>query len=104
LGINLTNPIVRTEYAKVLKNKPILDWSARSGDKSDLDAAETADKIWNSYVEKKFAMPKVRRDAVIWTLTCGLGAIFVDYDETADGQVDVVVGPDGEPVFRSSRC
>jgi hypothetical protein len=93
------NPIVRTEYAKVLKNKPILDWSARSGDKSDLDAAETADKIWNSYVEKKFAMPKVRRDAVIWTLTCGLGAVFVDYDETADGQVDVVVGPDGEPIF-----
>jgi hypothetical protein len=99
LGINLTNPIVRTEYAKILKNKPILDWSARSGDKTDLDAAETADKIWNSYVEKKFSMPKVRRDAVIWTLTAGLGAIFVDYDESIDGQVDVIVGPDGEPVF-----
>jgi hypothetical protein len=99
LGINLTNPIVRTEYAKILKNKPILDWSARSGDKSDLDAAETADKIWSNYVEKKFAMPKVRREAVIWTLTAGMGAIFVDYDDSSDGQVDVIVGPDGEPVF-----
>jgi hypothetical protein len=99
LAINLCNPIVRTEYAKILKNRPILDWMARSGDKTDLDAAEVADKIWNNYVEPKFSMPKVRRDTVIWALTCGMGAIFTDYDDSADGQVDVVVGPDGEPVF-----
>jgi hypothetical protein len=99
LGINLANPIVRTEYAKILKNKPILDWTARSGDKSDLDAAEVADKVWNNYVEPNFGMPDIRRDAVIWTLTACMGCIFVDYDETADGEIEVVVDQEGNPVF-----
>jgi hypothetical protein len=99
LAINLCNPIVRTEYAKILKNKPILDWTARSGDKSDLDSADTADKVWNNYVEEKFSLPKVRRDAVIWTLTCGMGCLFSDYDPSVDGEVEVIVGPDGSPIF-----
>jgi hypothetical protein len=99
LAINLANPIVRTEYAKILKNKPILDWQARSGDKSDLDSAEVADKVWGHYCEKKFALPRVRRDAVMWALTCCMGAIFVDYDESADGEVEVVVDPEGNPLF-----
>jgi len=99
LAINLTNPIVRTEYAKILKNKPILDWTARSGDKSDLDAAEVADKVWNNYMEKKFSLPKIRRDAVIWAITCCMGAIFADYDDSVDGEQEVIIGPDGSPIF-----
>lgn len=99
LAINLANPIVRTEYAKILKNKPILDWTARSGDKPDLDSAEVADKVWDNYCEPNFQLPRVRREAAIWALTCSMGCIFVDYDETAEGEVDVIVGPDGSPVF-----
>jgi len=99
LPINLVSPVVRTEYAKLLKNRPIVECVARSGDKSDLDAAKMGDKILNSYVEKQFDMPSVRREALIWTLTCGLGAIFVDYDNTAMGEIDVLMGPDGSPIF-----
>lgn len=99
LPINLVSPVVRTEYAKLLKNRPIVECVARSGDKSDVDAAKMGDKILNSYVEKEFDMASVRREALIWTLTCGLGAIFVDYDESAMGEIDVLVGPDGSPIF-----
>jgi hypothetical protein len=99
LAINLVNPVVRTEYAKILKNKPILDWTARSGDKSDLDSADTADKVWNNYLEEKFSLPKLRRDAVIWALTCSMGCMFSDYDHSVDGEIEVVVGEDNSPIF-----
>jgi hypothetical protein len=99
LPINLVNPTVRTEYAKLLKNRPIAECVARSDDKSDLDAAKMGDKILNYYVEKEFDMASVRREALIWALTCGLGAVFVDYDPSAMGEIEVLVGPDGAPVF-----
>jgi hypothetical protein len=99
LSINLTQPIVRTEYAKLLKNRPITDCIARSPDKSDLDAARVGDKMLNRYAEKQFNMPKIRREAVMWALTCGLGAIFVDYDDTMLGEIDVLVDPGGNPIF-----
>jgi hypothetical protein len=99
LPINLVNPTVRTEYAKLLKNRPLAECVARSDDKNDLDAAKMGDKILNHYVEKQFDMLSVRREALIWALTCGLGAIFVDYDPNAMGEIEVMVGPDGSPVF-----
>lgn len=99
LPINLVNPTVRTEYAKLLKNRPIAECVPRSADKNDLDAGKMGDKILNSYVEKEFDMRSVRREALIWALTCGLGAIFVDYDPNAQGEIEVLVGPDGSPIF-----
>jgi hypothetical protein len=99
LPINLVNPTVRTEYAKLLKNRPITECIARSDDKEDLDAAKMGDKILNYYAEKQFDLASVRREALIWALTCGLGAIFVDYDPSSMGEIEVMVGPDGSPVF-----
>jgi hypothetical protein len=99
LPINLVSPVVRTEYAKLLKNRPIAECVPRSGDKSDIDASKMGDKILNHYVEKQFSMPSVRREALIWTLVTGLGAIFVDYDPSAMGEIEVMVGPDGAPIF-----
>jgi hypothetical protein len=99
LAINLIQPTVRTEYAKLLKNRPILDCLARSADRSDVEAAKVGDKILNTYVEKKFKMPKVRRRALIWALVTGSGAIFVDYDDSAMGEVDVLADPQGNPIF-----
>ncbi len=99
LPINLVSPVVRTEYAKLLKNRPIVDCIARSGDKSDLDSAKVGDKVLKVHVEKEFYMPSVRREALMWTLITGLGAIFVDYDETSMGEIEVLVDPEGNPIF-----
>lgn len=99
LAINLIQPVIRTEYAKLLKNRPIMDCLARSADKKDIESAKVGDKMLNSYVEKKFKMPRVRRRALMWCLITGSGAIFCDYDDTALGDVDVFVDPSGNPVF-----
>lgn len=99
LPVNLVQPIVRTEYAKIMKNKPIVDCVARSGDIKDMNAADVGDKALNEYVEKRFNMPAVRRGAAWWTLVTGLGGIFTDYDDTAHTPIEVPAGPDGNPVF-----
>lgn len=99
LPVNLAQPVVRTEYAKLVKNRPITDVLAASNDQSDLHSAEVGDKILNNHVEKEFSMSKVRRTAIQWALLCGQGAVFVDYDEAADSQIEVYIGPDGAPIF-----
>jgi hypothetical protein len=99
LPINLVQPVVRTEYAKMLKNKPIIDCVARSGDIKDMHAADVGDKIMNEYVEKRFNAPSLRRGAAWWTLVTGIGGLFIDYDKTAQGSIEVPAGPAGEPVF-----
>jgi hypothetical protein len=99
MGINLAQPAIRTEYAKMLKNKPIVDCVARSGDIRDMHAADVGDKALNEYAEKRFNIPAVRRQAAWWTLVTGMGGMFVDYDDTAQGSVQVPMGPDGNPVF-----
>jgi hypothetical protein len=99
LPINLAQPVVRTEYAKLIKNRPILDCVARSSDKADMNAAQVGDKILNQYAERQFHFAKVRRRALHWVLTCGYGGIFTDYDETCLGETQVVVDEMGDPVF-----
>lgn len=99
LPINLAQPAVRTEYAKLLKNRPIVNAVARSADKADINAAEVSNKMVNNYGEKKFHKAKVRRRSLQWVLICGFGGIFVDYDETAGETIKVAVDFDGNPIF-----
>lgn len=99
LPINLAQPVVRTEYAKLVKNRPIIDVISKSNDKRDIDAAKVGDKLLNHYCEKHFELPKVRRRALHWVLICGSGGIFVDYDETLLGETEVLVDPQGNAIF-----
>lgn len=97
--INLAQPTVRTELAKLTKNRPILDVMARSSDASDLNSAKVGDKILNNYAERQFNMSRVRRRMLHWVLMCGLGGILVDWDETALGTIDVLCDAGGNPIF-----
>lgn len=99
LPINLAQPVVRTEYAKLIKNRPMIDVLAKSNSKEDLNAAKVADKLLNNYVEKHFFMPKVRRRCLHWVLITGQGGVFVDYDETLLGETEVLVDPQGNAIF-----
>jgi hypothetical protein len=98
LPINLVSPVVRTEYAKLLKNKPITNCIAKSADRKDRNSAKVGDKLAGHYLEKQFRLPRVRRGAVMWTLITGLGAVFVDYDPSMNGEVEVFVDANGDPV------
>lgn len=99
IPINLAQPAVRTELAKLVKNRPILDVMARSSDQSDLNSAKVGDKIMNNYCERQFNLARVRRRMLHWVLMCGLGGILVDWDETALGTIDVLCDQGGNPIF-----
>jgi hypothetical protein len=99
LPINLAQPVVRTEKAKLVKNKPIMDVLARSADQEDLNAAKVGDKMLNNYAERHFNMGRVRRRMLDWVLLCGMGGILVDWDKTALGEIDVFHNQEGNPVF-----
>lgn len=98
LPVNLIQPTVRTEYSKLLKNRPIIDCVARSDTRGDINAARVGDSVLNNYVEYELSMPKHRRRMLQWVLICGLGGLFVDHDPTALGDQEVLVAPDGSPV------
>ena len=97
--VNLAQPAVRTELAKLTKNRPILDVTARSSDQSDLNSAKVGDKIINNYVEREFHMARVRRRMLMWVLTCGSGGVLVDWDETKLGEIEVLTDSGGNPIF-----
>lgn len=99
IPINLAQPVVRTEHAKLVKNRPIIDMQPTGDEREDLNAAKVADKIYNIYVERKFNMPRVRRRALNWVLVCGYGGIFVDYDPEAQADIEIYKNPEGETVF-----
>ena len=99
IPINLVQPAVRTEYAKLLKNRPIIRCVAQSNEKKHMHAAKVGDSMLNDYAEQKFSMPKVRRRALQWALLCGAGGVFTDYDSTMLGKVEVPMDPQGTPVF-----
>ena len=99
LPINLAMPAVRTELAKLTKNRPIIDPVARSSDQSDLNATKVADKALNNYAEDEFHMPRQRRRMLMWVLICGLGGMLVDWDKTKLGEVSVLADASGNPIF-----
>src|SRR5262245_57852017 len=98
LPINLAQPAVRTEYAKLLKNRPIIDCLARADNRQDINSAKVGDAILNNYIEFDMSMPKHRRRMLQWVLICGLGGLFTDYDAAALGDQEVLMGPQGSPV------
>src|SRR5436190_20457615 len=98
MPINLIQPVVRTEYAKILKNKPITDVLAKSNDRTHLNSAEVGDDMLNQYAEEHCKIARVRRRMAWWTLITGFGFVFTDHNEKAMGEQEVLIGPDGQPI------
>jgi hypothetical protein len=99
LPINLAQPAIRTELAKLTKNRPIVDVLAASHEKDDVDAAEIGNKILGNYVERQYHMGRVRRRMLQNVLVFGEGGIFVDHDPTAGDNLETLCYPNGEPVI-----
>jgi len=91
LPVNLVQPAVRTEYAKLLKNRPMIDCLARADNRGDLNSARVGDQVLNNYIEYDLFMPKHRRRMLQWVLICGMGGVFVDHDPSAMGDQEVLV-------------
>jgi hypothetical protein len=103
LPINLAMPAVRTEYAKLLKNRPMVNCVARSADLEDIQAAEVGDKMLNDYGEKQYHKGRVRRRMLQWVLLTGIAGYFVDWDENALGETEIWAHPDGTPITEENE-
>lgn len=103
LPINLAQPAVRTELAKLVKNRPIVDVQAASNDKRDLDAAEVGDKVLGNFVEREYHMGRVRRRMLNHVLVFGCGGIFVDHDPSAGEVLSMLSDDQGNPVIDESQ-
>lgn len=98
LPINLAQPAVRTELAKLVKNRPIVDVQAASNDKKHLDDAEMGDQVLGNYVEREYHMGRVRRRMLNNVLVFGSGGIFVDHDPSAGETYECLADDQGNPV------
>lgn len=89
IPINLAQPAVRTEIAKLTKNRPIADVLAAGSDTQSVNSAKVGDKMLNKYAERKFSLPRVRRRGLQWTTICGSGGYFIDYDDTLEDPIEI---------------
>lgn len=74
LVANRIQPIVRTELAKITKNKPIMDVVPASDDEDDINAAKLGDKVID-WLEYELKLQSKDRKNVTWGITCGMGYV-----------------------------
>jgi hypothetical protein len=79
---NRIRPLIRTELAKVTKEKPSIYVVPASADEDDIAAATAGEQIWE-FIERDKVFPMYLRRALFWTLICGNGFLKDWYDEKA---------------------
>jgi hypothetical protein len=89
IPINMVQPAVRTELAKLTKNRPLMDVLAADSSTKAVNSAKVGDKMLNKYAEKEFSLARVRRQMLTWASICGTAGIFVDYDSSLDEPIEI---------------
>ena len=92
LTINRIRPIIRTEIARMISQKPNASVVPASSEDQDLFAAQAAEQVWESTYTNK-GINKVLRRAAFWTAVCGVGYIKDWYD---DSKTDPKTGDKGD--------
>lgn len=94
---NRVRPLIRTELAKVTKEKPTGFVIPATTDDDDLAAARAAEQIWE-HLWRDLGMNKHIRRAVFWKLLCGTAFIKDWYDPSITDSSDVKGAIQVEPV------
>lgn len=97
LVCNKIKPIVRTELAKITKERPTAFVMPATGDDDDLVAAQAAEQIYE-HVSRDLGYHKIVRRAAFWTLICGSGFIKDWFDPKATDSSGVKGAIMAEPV------
>lgn len=97
LVANRISPIIRTELAKITKNKPIMTVIPASSEDEDINAAKIGEKIME-YLEYELDLQAKDRELIRWGLTCGTGFVK-PYWKDSKGQK--VKHPETGEVFRT---
>lgn len=90
--------IVRTDTAKMTKDRPVFVVAPRTGDESDINAALLGERIaefeWgNLQLQRKL------RKALLWSRVCSAGFMKVTWDKHAGAMKRVYVDLDGQPIL-----
>lgn len=90
--------IVRTELAKMTKQKPTWQVVPTSGQDEDIQASLTGEQILD-FLWRHLRMRNKLMDALMWSRVCGAGFWKVVWDSAKGDQCEVAVDTDGQPVL-----
>lgn len=103
--INQAQVVYRTELAKLLKSRPMMEVVAASTSSRDINATKLSRNVLDG-LEWKFRLRQLRKQWISWGLTTGTSAIFIGYDsdDDRDGEFEFLIDPNtSEPVFDPRR-
>lgn len=94
---NRIQPAIRTEVAKLTKQRPVFTVTPRTGDQQDVEASYLAEQIMEYQWDHLSMREKLLR-ALLWSRVCGAGFLKVTWDSSVGDGFDALVGPDGKPI------
>ena len=98
---NRIQKIVRTELAKILKNKPIMDCVPASNSEDDIRASKVGDKVLE-YLEYKHKLHNnTDKKVVMWGLTTEMGVVHPYWDPSKG---KTVTSDEGESIQLGQEC
>lgn len=89
--------IIRTEIAKLVKDRPVFTVTPRTGDDEDVQAAQLGERVLD-YVWQQHRLRARLRSALLWARICTAGFWKVYWDSQAGEEAEAMVGPNGEPL------
>lgn len=89
--------IVRTEIAKMTKQRPAFVVTPTRGDDDAVANAEMAERVLD-YEWGALDLQRKQRTALMWARVCGAGFWKCYWDSSAGARTDVILGADGQPL------
>jgi hypothetical protein len=105
MAINHAMTVVRTEFSRLTKSRPITEVVPQSDQMEDIAAAKVSKKALES-AEWRFKLARKRKEALWWTLVTSTSAVYVGWDpeNRDDGTFGYMIDPlTNEPTFSKAR-
>jgi len=84
---NFIQGVIRTEYAKMTKQKPTVGVQPRTNNPDDEAQARASEKILE-YLWRQTGTHKATKRALLWALVTGTGVLKIFWDPTAGDEID----------------
>ena len=90
--------IIRTEIAKLTKNRPAFTATPQTGENEDVDAAQLSERVLD-YLWLEHRLAARQRAALLWARVCAAGFWKLYWDSAAGDSVEVLAGPDNRALL-----
>jgi hypothetical protein len=87
--------VIRTELAKMTKNRPVFTVTPNTGSEDDAVASELAERVMR-FMWKHLKMHEQSLKALEWSRIVCAGFLKCYWDSSVGDPIDVVLGPDGQ--------